>query len=95
MGIFNKGYSIPFYSKVCDAVASAHTQIPHLKLIGWDFTVDTEGNPVMLEYNAKPDVGVQIVTAQPYFRDLTDQILDDYFFERTLSNNQKQGRLVQ
>lgn len=46
-----KGYNIELFSKVLDAAIRAHSYIPQIGNINWDFTIDMEGNPVLIEAN--------------------------------------------
>ena len=63
--------------------------------IGWDFTVDREGNPVLIELDVIPGLRFQMTLGRPIFGEMTEWILDDFFLYRTLEKNQEQGLLVQ
>lgn len=43
---------IPNLNVMKEMVKSEHIKYPRTALIGWDFTVDREGNPVCFEYNS-------------------------------------------
>ena len=88
------GYEIPFMDRVRDAVRTAHKKLPHFRWIGWDFTVNKSGEPVLIEYNlAAGIISGQLVVGRPVFGEMTEEILDDYFIHRRLEKNLL-GRLV-
>lgn len=77
---------IPEFDKVIETVKLAHKRLAHFKLIGWDFSVDTNGDPVMIEYNTCP--GSNQISCGPTFGDLTEKVLDEFFNKRTLEKAQ-------
>lgn len=77
---------IPEFDRVIDTVKFAHKRLAHFKLIGWDMSVDIQGDPVMIEYNTCP--GANQISCGPTFGDLTDRVLDEFFNKRTLSSAQ-------
>ncbi len=85
-GVKFSDVKIPNYEKVIEVIKKEHLKLAHFKLIGWDFSVDTDGDPVFIEYNVCP--GANQVTCGPTFGDLTDKVLDEYFIKRTLKNAQ-------
>ncbi|MDR1606203.1 MAG: hypothetical protein LBS41_03725 [Streptococcaceae bacterium] len=67
--------SIPILRKVLSMIESSHRELPYIRVIGWDFAVDKNGDPILIEYNGNfPGLIVQ-KTGIPFFGDLTDQIL--------------------
>ena len=69
-----------------------HYLIPHFRFVGWDFTVDENGDPILFEINTHPDATlIQIVTGKPLFGEKTDWILDDFYIQRTLEKNHRQN----
>jgi hypothetical protein len=84
----DSGYEIPSMDRVRDIARTAHMKLPHFRWIGWDFTVDAGGEPVLVEYNLAPGINVQIVTGKPMFGEMTEEILDDYFIHRRIGKNQ-------
>lgn len=65
---------IPSYDRVLDSIRKAHHNIPHFRIIGWDFAIDDEGDPLFIEYNGAP--GMNQVSCGPLFGDLTEAVLD-------------------
>lgn len=68
---------IPSYERVLEAVRKAHRDVPHFRIIGWDFAIDEEGDPVLIEYNGAP--GLNQVSCGPLFGELTEDVLDAIF----------------
>jgi D-alanine-D-alanine ligase-like ATP-grasp enzyme len=68
--------------KVLDAIKRAHKDIPHFRIIGWDFSIDEVGDPVLIEYNGAP--GMNQVSCGPLFGDLTESVLNEIFLEETM-----------
>lgn len=65
---------IPSYDRVLAAIRRAHKDIPHFRIIGWDFSIDEVGDPVFIEYNGAP--GMNQVSCGPLFGDLTESVLN-------------------
>lgn len=66
---------IPHFSDVLDMARSMHLCIPHLGLIGWDFSIDSAGNPIFIELNAMyPGCEIIEFCNTPLFGDLSDDI---------------------
>ena len=49
-------------------------------------SVDTQGDPVLIEYNTCP--GQNQISCGPTFGELTDRVLDEFFNKRTRANAQ-------
>ena len=85
-GIKFAGIQIPSFERVLEEVKKAHRRLAHFKLIGWDISVDVDGDPVFIEYNTCP--GPNQITCGPTFGDLTERVLEEYFIHRTLDSAQ-------
>ncbi|MBP5383351.1 MAG: hypothetical protein J6Y57_00080 [Lachnospiraceae bacterium] len=94
-GCFDDSLVIPSMEKLFDEVRRIHPRLAHFKVIGWDFTIDEAGDPVLIEYNFAPSTGSQLVSCKPFFRDMTDWILEDYFERRTWAKNHRRNILIQ
>ena len=46
-----KDYKVPLIKNVIEAARKLHATIPQLGVINWDFTLNREGNPVLIEAN--------------------------------------------
>ncbi len=72
------------YEKIIDCVKREHLRFPHFRLIGWDFSVNADEEPVFIEYNVCP--GPNQMTCGPTFGDLTEKVLEDVFIKKTLAD---------
>ena len=88
------GFKIPSVDKLCEVVKEAHMRLPHFRWIGWDFTIDEGGDPVLIEYNLVPGYhGSQLAGGKPMFGDLTEKILNDCYISKKFERK-KLGRLL-
>ena len=71
---------VPSFDRVVDAARANAARMGHFKLIGWDFAVAPDGEPVFIEYNVIP--GQNQETNGPTFGALTDEVLEDVFGRR-------------
>lgn len=85
-GIKFADVKVPSFDKVINAIKKTHPYLAHFKLIGWDFAIDEEGDPVFIEFNVCP--GANQITCGPTFGNLTEKVLDEYFVKKTLSKSQ-------
>lgn len=81
-GIKFSSIIVPEYKKILDIIRKKHKQLPHFKLIGWDFSVDYKSDPVFIEYNTFP--GSNQITCGPTFGDITEDVLKEVFVEKNL-----------
>lgn len=62
---------IPSYEKCIQLVLKLHEKMPMVRAIGWDVIVDTEGSPVVMEWNGySNDIKFSEATQGPCFKDL-------------------------
>ncbi|NVF11536.1 hexapeptide transferase [Anaerococcus sp. AGMB00486] len=73
---------VPSYNKILDLIDQTHKNLPHFKLIGWDFCIDKNGEPIFIEYNTCP--GPNQITCGPTFGDITEEVLDEVFVKQSL-----------
>ena len=72
VGTVLKNFQIPGFEKVVSEVKELHMRLPYFNLVGWDFGIDKNGNPVMIEWNRCPDLSQ---TAHgPAFGEMTEEI---------------------
>ena len=83
-------YLIPSFPQVLDFVKDLHLRLPYFRLIGWDISVDTNGNPVMIEWNRSAELSQ--VAHGPAFGDYTEEILAKALHEENSRFNQLSGR---
>ena len=53
-GIVLENYQIPSYDKAIEMVKRMHFQLPFFHLVGWDLSIDEDGEPVLIEFNVDP-----------------------------------------
>lgn len=85
-GIKLEGFKIPSYEKVIETAKICHFQLPFFDIIGWDFCIDVNGEPVMIEWNSNPDLSQS--ANGPAFGQYTELILSGiYKKENTREKN--------
>ena len=68
-----KGFEIPSFNQAISIVKKLHLRLPYFHLVGWDFGIDEQGRPVMIEWNRNPDLSQ---TAHgPAFGDMTEDVV--------------------
>ena len=50
-GLIFENYSIPLFPKVLKAAFQMHETLPELGCVNWDFTIDENGAPILIEAN--------------------------------------------
>lgn len=68
---------LPSVNKVIEAAYEVHVRLPHIGIISWDFTVNRDGDPVLIEANLR-NQGIwfpQIIHGKGAFEDNTEKIL--------------------
>lgn len=69
--------TIPSYNKIIEVIKKQHKKLPYFGLVSWDFTVDPEGNPIMIELNLNwCGLNFHQLHHGPLFGDRTDEILN-------------------
>lgn len=84
-GLYDEGFAIPSMDKVQECAKGLHPRLAHFRYIGWDFTVDSDGDPVLIELNFAPGhAHGQAGTCTPMFGEMTDRVLEEFFKGRTI-----------
>lgn len=79
-GIKLSGYTIDRFRDMVDTAIRAHSRIPYFGLIGWDICVDSEDEPMIIEYNPNPDLRIeQLVFKDSCLIDKNIEILHQVF----------------
>lgn len=81
-GLKFKDIVVPSYDKVVEIIKREHSKLPQLNIIGWDFAIDRDGEPVFIEINMTPESNQN--GSGPTFGNLTDEVLKDVFIDKTL-----------
>ena len=94
-GLFDDTFRIPSVDRLYDDIRRIHPRLGHFRCIGWDFAIDDDADPVLIEFNVFPAAGCsQMARCKPMFNDHTDRILEDYFIHRRWAENHRQDILI-
>ncbi len=74
--------TVPHYQNLIQTIKRLHPNLPYFDLIGWDFAIDKQGDPVLIEFNVKPGQN-QIGSGEPTFGDLSDEVFDEVFLKQS------------
>lgn len=83
-GIKFKDIIVPNYKDVINVIINEHPKLPHLNIIGWDFAIGENGEPIFIELNVTPESNQN--GSGPTFGDLTDEVLEDVFITQSLKD---------
>ncbi len=65
------GVTIPNFEQMKALVLGLHDRLPHVALIGWDMTVDQDGNAQIMEWNSfHPDIKFAEAATGPHFPEI-------------------------
>lgn len=79
-----KDYEIPNFYKVVESIKKLSNLIPYLRVISWDFCIDKDGNPILIELNKTGGIwACQEANGIPYFNRFSEEVME------YLSQNQK------
>lgn len=81
-GILFSSIKIPNYNELIETIVNTHKKQAHFKIIGWDFSIDENLQPIFIEFNSCP--GPNQITVGPTFGDLTEKVLRDVFVDKNL-----------
>ncbi len=75
--IIFKDYKIPGFPNVVAAIKKLSNVVPAYRLIAWDFSIDKEGNAVMIELNSTGAIwGSQENNGTPFFGKFSEEVRD-------------------
>ena len=73
-------YSIPGFDEIIKVVPELHCRIPHFRLVSWDFAIDDNLNPILIEANLSyGGLDCHQLNNGPIFGDDTNKILEEVF----------------
>lgn len=67
---------IPNFEKVVSTVLMMHKRLPYFDLVGWDFTVLPNGEPLFIEFNLQPSIEAPQMLAGPMFENDLDEVIE-------------------
>ena len=77
---------IPNFSILCDTACRLHYYVSQVGFIGWDFALDKNNDPVLVEANFfHPGMIDQFLNESPLFGDLTQEVIDYCFNKKQFS----------
>lgn len=79
------GFKIPSFEKVIESAKQSHYQLPFFDIVGWDFCIGEDGEPVMIEWNSNPDLSQS--ANGPAFGQYTEKILAEIYTKENTRNN--------
>ncbi len=74
-GVVLEGYEIPSYEKAVETVKRLHYSLPLFDLVGWDISINRDGEPVLIEWNGRP--GPSQTACGTGYGDLTERIITE------------------
>lgn len=74
---------LPGYQAVLNLVRKEHTKLPYFQIIGWDFAIGEDEEPIFIEFNVCP--WQNQMTCGPTFGNMTEKILDEVFINKNKS----------
>ena len=79
-GTVFEGFELPSMDQVRAIVKANHSAFPHFRLMSWDFAIDDEGDPVLIEVNVSyGDLDCHQFNNGPLFGEDTKSIMDEVF----------------
>lgn len=71
------------FDLIVKTACESHKQLPYMGIISWDFALNQNCEPVLVEFNMKPQ-GLDLHQREngPIFGDLTLEVLDEVFADR-------------
>lgn len=74
---------VPSFAKTKELVQKLHPMIPHFRLASWDFAIDKNGDPILIEVNLKyGELDFHQLNNGPLFGKDTVKILDEVFHSK-------------
>lgn len=82
-GIAFEGYPIPSFDQIKQMIPRLHCQVPHFRLVSWDFAVREDGEPVLIEANLRyGEIDFHQLNNGPLFGEDTEKILAEVFCKK-------------
>lgn len=79
-GFVFKDKKLPSYKKMIDDAFRQHSRIPYFKMVSWDYAIDKDGDPVLIEANIPTgQIDFHQINIGPIFGEYTDRVLDHVY----------------
>ena len=66
---------IPFWETIKSVALELHGRLPQMDIVGWDFSLTPEGQPILIEFNPRPGVGLQQAVGPMFSKEDLDEIM--------------------
>lgn len=77
--VFSKGF-VPNFDKALEAVKRCHMHVPMFGVASWDIAIDTDGEPVLIEYNVGgAGIDIHQYNNGPLYGKYRERIIADAF----------------
>jgi len=74
---------VPNYEKIISMATTLHKEFPHFRILSWDFAVDKNDEPLLIEVNlCYGGIDFHQINNGPLFGDDTNKILEEVFASR-------------
>lgn len=71
---------IPNFDKIIHTIKTEHSKLSHFRLVAWDFAINEDGEPLLVEFNIKaPGINNHQLIDGPLFGEYTDEVLNEVF----------------
>lgn len=90
-----EGHKVAGYDSVLQAAKKLHELIPQIGIINWDFTIDQQGLPVLIEANISGGSIwlIQMAHGKGAFENKLEEVLEWIAFMRTLTYSERRNYL--
>lgn len=79
-GIVFAGYAVPGFHAMVEKICDLHCQIPNFRMVSWDFSINEQGEPVLVEVNLNAgELDFHQLNNGPIFGEDTKKILDEVY----------------
>lgn len=86
---------VPSWDKIRNIISEGHKRMPFFDIIGWDFTVDENSNPVCIEYNIIwPGTILYQYANGPFAGNSTDEFISFLKGGKNVPRVFRQGRIM-
>lgn len=76
---------VPSFKDIISTVKQSHPIFAHFGLVFWDFTIDENARPILIEWNLmNPNIGILQLIHGPLFGEITEEILESISDKKTL-----------
>lgn len=67
---------VPCYERVKSVALALHSRLPHYNYMAWDIAIDPDGNLVLIEFNIRSGLGLQLACGPFFDREDLEEIME-------------------